>query len=200
LRGQDPALTFEKFPSASPVLTISMKSVGEVMAIGRTFKEALQKGLRSLEIKKSGLESLLFKDARQALFDNVSLETIHENLRTSTAERIFHIADAFRLGIDLEKIYELTSVDRWFLHNIKEITDLERKIAQSKGNIDRGLLAEAKQFGFSDKQLAGLLDRKEEEIFSLRKSLDIEPAYKLVDTCAAEFEAFTPYYYSSYDR
>ncbi|MFA5118522.1 MAG: carbamoyl-phosphate synthase large subunit [Candidatus Omnitrophota bacterium] len=195
-----PRFTFEKFPSADPTLTVSMKSVGEAMAIGRTFKESLQKGLRSLEIKKSGLESILFKDCLEdVIADSVVLDTIYQKLRVPNAERIFYIGDALRAGIDIEKIYELTFVDRWFLYNLKEIVDLERRIVAAGKSLSRELLLEAKQYGFSDKQLAALLHKKEEEIFELRKAFRIEPAFKLVDTCAAEFQAYTPYFYSSYD-
>lgn len=195
-----PRFTFEKFPCADSALSVSMKSVGEAMAIGRTFKEALQKGLRSLEIKKFGLESTLFKDSKNIKADNNALETIYRKLRQANAERIFYIGDAFRANIDIEKIYELTKVDRWFLHNIKEIIDLEKSVIKNKDNPTKEILSAAKEYGFSDQQLAGLLGKKEEEIYKLRKSLNIEPAFKLVDTCAAEFKAFTPYYYSTYDH
>jgi len=183
-----PRFTFEKFPSADPTLTVSMKSVGEAMAIGRTFKEALQKGLRSLEIKKFGLESI-----------TTDPEVIYQRLRIPNAERIFYLGDAFRIGMDMEKIYALTKIDRWFLQNIKEIIELEIQILQKKDNLTKEMLSTAKQFGFSDRQLAGLLQKKEEEISSWRKSLGIEPSFKLVDTCAAEFKAYTPYYYSTYE-
>lgn len=195
-----PRFTFEKFPLADPTLTVSMKSVGEAMSIGRTFKEALQKGLRSLEIKKSGLETILFRNC----LDNISatediLNEIYENLRTPCAERIFYIGDAFRASIDIEKIYGLTKIDRWFLYNIKEIIDLEREILKNRGTISDGLLIQAKQYGFSDKQLGMLLNKNEDEIRELRKAKNIAPDFKLVDTCAAEFRAHTPYYYSTYD-
>lgn len=195
-----PRFTFEKFPSADPALSVSMKSVGEAMSIGRTFKEALQKGLRSLEIKKYGLESILFEDLTKINADNGALDKIYQKLRIPNAERIFYIGDAFRAGITIEKIYELTKIDRWFLHNIKEIIGLEQDILKNKNNLTKELLTSAKEFGFSDRQLAKLLDKKEEEIQKLRKSFNIEPAFKLVDTCAAEFQAFTPYYYSTYDK
>ncbi|MFA5157302.1 MAG: carbamoyl-phosphate synthase large subunit [Candidatus Omnitrophota bacterium] len=194
-----PRFTFEKFPSADPTLTVSMKSVGEVMSIGRTFKEALQKGLRSLEIKKAGLESVLFSGMESAKIDNGSLERIYRKVRVPGAERIFYIGDALRAGVSVEKIYELSRVDRWFIYNIKEIIELEKRIVSGSGDLTRDSLLEAKQYGFSDKQLAALLNKKEEDICALRKSLSITPAFKLVDTCAAEFKAFTPYYYSTYD-
>lgn len=195
-----PRFTFEKFPTASPILGISMKSVGESMAIGRTFKEALQKGLRSLEIKKHGLESILFKDNLNdiRLSDDI-LNTIYEKLRIPNAERIFYIADALRAGISIDKIYELTRIDRWFLFNMNEILELEKKIVGKSGVITVKLLKEAKQFGFSDRQIADLCGSTEDEIRSLRKAHDIKVDFKLVDTCAAEFQAYTPYYYSTYD-
>lgn len=195
-----PRFTFEKFKGADPALTVSMKSVGEVMSIGRTFKEALQKGLRSLEIKKGGLESLLFKDLKKVKVTNGTLETIYQNLKMPNAERIFYIGDALRAGIGIDTIYELTKIDRWFLQNIKQIIETERKLLKVRGKISKELLVTAKQYGFSDRQLAGFLKKSEEEIYKLRKSLNILPDYKLVDTCAAEFRAHTPYYYSTYDR
>ncbi|MDP3804434.1 MAG: carbamoyl-phosphate synthase large subunit [Candidatus Omnitrophota bacterium] len=195
-----PRFTFEKFPLADPTLTISMKSVGEAMSIGRTFKEALQKGLRSLEIKKSGLESLLFKDGSGDIkIDDDTRNTIYEKLRVPNAERVFYIGDALRADIDIEKIHALTKIDRWFLCNMKEIIDLEREILK-KGSLSSSLLVKAKQFGFSDKQLARLTGAREEDVRTLRKSNGILPDFKLVDTCAAEFQAHTPYYYSTYDR
>jgi len=195
-----PRFTFEKFPAADPTLTISMKSVGEAMSIGRTFKEALQKGLRSLEIKKSGLESVLFKGYPLDIKADIDmLAVIYEKLRTPNAERIFYIADALRANISIEKIYELTHIDRWFLHNIKEIIEMERELLKKKGGLTAKLLMTAKQFGFSDKQLAVLTNSTEDDICSLRKFHKLKPDFKLVDTCAAEFRAHTPYYYSTYD-
>ena len=194
-----PRFTFEKFPASDPTLTISMKSVGEAMSIGRTFKEALQKGLRSLEIKKSGLESILFKDGN-ANAESGTIALILEKLTTPNAERIFYVGDAFRAGISAEKIHSASKIDRWFLQNIKEIIGLEDEISSKKGSITVKLLKKAKEFGFSDRQLAKLIDSSEEEIRSLRISHDIRPDFKLVDTCAAEFKAHTPYYYSTYDK
>jgi carbamoyl-phosphate synthase large subunit len=194
-----PRFTFEKFPSAEPTLTVSMKSVGEVMAIGRTFKEALQKGLRSLEIGKHGLETMFYNEPGEVNADQGMLDMIFEKLRVPNAERIFYIADALRSGVEIEKIHELTAIDPWFLHNIKEIVAFEKEILENKGQMGEGLLRAAKEFGFSDRQLAKLLHTTEEAVFQLRKSLEINPAFKLVDTCAAEFKAFTPYYYSTYD-
>jgi carbamoyl-phosphate synthase large subunit len=194
-----PRFTFEKFPSADPALTVSMKSVGEAMSIGRTFKESLQKALRSLEIKKFGLESVLFLDLKNIKTDNGTRDLIYQKLRIPNAERIFYLADAFRAGLDLEKIFELSRIDRWFLHNIKEIVDLEMTIVKA-GVLNRELLKAAKDYGFSDRQIAKLLGKKEEDVSKLRKSFNIEPTFKLVDTCAAEFQAHTPYFYSTYDK
>jgi carbamoyl-phosphate synthase large subunit len=173
--------------------------VGEAMSIGRTFKESLQKGLRSLEIKKFGLESILFPHPKEIKIENGTLDKIYQKLRIPNADRIFYLGDAFRAGVDMDKIFDLTGIDRWFLHNIKEIIDLEREIVKV-GELKKELLKQAKDYGFSDRQLANLLGKKEEDIYNLRKSLNIEPAFKLVDTCAAEFQAFTPYFYSTYDK
>jgi carbamoyl-phosphate synthase large subunit len=194
-----PRFTFEKFPTADPTLTVSMKSVGEVMAIGRTFKEALQKGLRALEIKKYGLQSILFRDLMKIKAEEKTLDKLYQKLSTPNAERIFYLADALRSGMDIEKIYSLTKIDPWFLHNIEEIIDLERKIIESRHALSKELLSCAKQFGFSDKQLADLTGKKETEIWQLRKKFGLRPDFKLVDTCAAEFPAQTPYYYSTYE-
>lgn len=185
-----PRFTFEKFPEARPVLTVSMKSVGEAMAIGRTFKEALQKGLRSLEIGVSGWESL-GKD--------FSDEALEAKLRTPNPERIFYIKHAFQRKMDIEKLYRLTGIDRWFLHNLKEILELEEQILGKK-DISAESLLKAKQFGFSDGQLAKLLNIKEQTIADMRRKAGIKAVYKLVDTCGAEFEAYTPYYYSTYEQ
>ena len=196
-----PRFTFEKFPSADPALTVSMKSVGEVMSIGRTFKEALQKGLRSLEINKYGLESILFVPVeQQTKAGNGRREKIYQKLRVPNAERIFYIGDAFRAGMDLEEIYDLTKIDRWFLYNIKEIIELEKEIVRNKDNFTDENLIKAKQFGFSDRHLSKLLNKKEEEIYLWRQKIGLKPDFKLVDTCAAEFMAHTPYFYSTYDK
>ncbi|MFA6321642.1 MAG: carbamoyl-phosphate synthase large subunit [Candidatus Omnitrophota bacterium] len=195
-----PRFTFEKFPAANPTLTIAMKSVGEAMSIGRTFKEALQKGLRSLEIKKFGLESVLFKNSiGNVSADQNAMDAIYEKLRMPNADRIFYVGDAIRAGLELDKIHDITKIDKWFLHNIKEIIELEKEIALA-GSLNEELLLKAKRYGFSDKQLADLTNKKEEEIAAMRRSAKISPDFKLVDTCAAEFRAHTPYYYSTYDR
>jgi carbamoyl-phosphate synthase large subunit len=195
-----PRFTFEKFASADWALTVSMKSVGEAMSIGRTFKEALQKGLRSLEIKKYGLESLLFSDIRNASLDAHAAESLIGYLRVPNAERIFYVGDALRAGMTVDKVRELTGIDPWFLHNIKQIIDLEKELAAQGPGISRERLRQAKEYGFSDRQLAKLWGQKEEDVAALRSRLGLTTVFKLVDTCAAEFKAFTPYYYSTYDQ
>ena len=179
-----PRFTFEKFPQADATLTTRMKSVGEAMAIGRTFKEALQKALRSLEIKRFGL----LGDGADR---DVDLETLRLKLAIPNAARIFYIAQAFQKGASIDEVYELTNIDRWFLRNIAEI------VAET-GCLKTKTFLRAKKLGFSDRQLAVANRASESEIRAKRKSSGITPTYRLVDTCAAEFEAYTPYYYSTY--
>jgi len=192
-----PRFTFEKFPQTSPTLTTSMKSVGEAMAIGRTFKEALQKALRSLEIGRAGLDNVPMLPGDEAL---------RRSLATPGPERVFHIKQAFQLGFALDEIYQLSMIDPWFLDNIKQIVEFEYALVeacQEKGGLDAlppERLAEAKHHGFSDVQLARLLATTEKDVRNRRRALGIRPVFKSVDTCAAEFEAFTPYYYSTYER
>ncbi|MGC1323693.1 MAG: carbamoyl-phosphate synthase large subunit [Candidatus Udaeobacter sp.] len=186
-----PRFTFEKFPQADATLTTRMKSVGEAMAIGRTFKEALQKALRSLEIKRFGL----LGDGADR---DVDLETLRLKLAIPNAERIFYIAQAFQKGASIDEVYELTKIDRWFLRNLQQIVEEERALRRSTGILPVPQLLRAKKLGFSDRQLAVANDATETKIRALRKSLGITPTYRLVDTCAAEFEAYTPYYYSTY--
>ncbi|MBU1726170.1 MAG: carbamoyl-phosphate synthase large subunit [Candidatus Omnitrophica bacterium] len=195
-----PRFTFEKFSKANSALTVSMKSVGEAMSIGRTFKESLQKGLRSLEIKKYGLESIVFQDLSNIKPDSQTLEMIKEKLRVPNSERIFYIADAMRANIGIEEIYGLTKIDRWFLCNIQEIVKFESELLKRGSDITKDLFLKAKEFGFSDKQLSAIFDKEEEEVYKLRKSFEIKPDFKLVDTCAGEFQAYTPYFYSTYER
>jgi len=187
-----PRFTFEKFPDAERTLTTQMKSVGEVMAIGRTFKESLLKAIRSLEIGLSGLDPI-----------EASPEEIRARLSISTPERLWYIAQALRNGMTVMKIHELSKIDPWFLYNIKEIVDLEFKIkvAAEKLSAEQlpDLIREAKMAGLSDKTLSMLLSLTEKEIRDLRFRHSILPVYKLVDTCAAEFEAYTPYMYSTYE-
>ena len=185
-----PRFAFEKFPQTEPVLTTQMKSVGEVMAIGRTFKESLQKAIRSLEIDSSGFES-----------KTDDIELIKENLRKPNPERLWYIADAFRAGMDLDEIFDLTYIDPWFLHNIEQIVEAESDLIQSVGNgkdcIDKFKLL--KQYGFSDERLGTLLNKTEDEVRDINKKNNIQCVYKMVDTCAAEFEAHTPYLYSTHE-
>ena len=189
-----PRFTFEKFASADPTLTVSMKSVGEVMAIGRTFKEALQKALRSLEIGLAGLDDLKYSP---------NDDELTKNLRIPNALRILYIKEAIKRNKSNDEIHSLTRIDPWFLENIRQIVGLEEQIKiKLKFNHDKSsvdLLSKAKAYGFSDLQLARLLNQTEDAIRKWRKDLGIKPDYKLVDTCAAEFEAFTPYYYSTHE-
>ena len=187
-----PRWTFEKFPDTEDLITTSMKSVGEVMAIGRTFKEALQKGLRSLEIGCSGLDTGWLKDSL------LSREEIKKNILTPNSRRIFYLGAAFKAGFKCQEVYELTKIDPWFLQQVKQIIDLEQEIAGLKP-LPTEWLKKAKKHGFSDRQLSALTKKTEEEIRDERKSAGLHPVYKLVDTCAAEFEAYTPYYYSTYE-
>ena len=186
-----PRFTFEKFPQADPSLTTQMKSVGEAMAIGRTFKESLQKALRSLEIGRFGLGA----DGKDITPD---IETIRQKLRIPCAERIFFLRYAFLAGLGVEEIHQISSIDRWFLEHIRLIVEEEKSIAAKSTPLDASGFRRAKRFGFSDRQLAHLTKTTEPAIRSARKAAGIVPTYRLVDTCAAEFEAFTPYYYSTY--
>jgi carbamoyl-phosphate synthase large subunit len=179
-----PRFTFEKFPQADATLTTQMKSVGEAMAIGRTFKEALQKALRSLEIKRFGLCG----DGNEK---RVDAETLRLKLAIPNAERIFYIAQAFQDGMSIDDVFELTKIDRWFLHNVRQIVEEQKNLLHAE-------LRRAKKLGFSDRQLAVARGISESEIRAERKAAGVIPTYRLVDTCAAEFEAFTPYYYSTY--
>ena len=226
-----PRFTFEKFPQADAVLTTQMKSVGEAMAIGRTFKEALQKALRSLDIKRFGL----IGDGKDAVVDD---ETLRTRLIVPGAERIFFLGLAFQRGWTVDEVFELTKIDRWFLENIREVVAAHATIAKTNQEFrvawldcaqldledirnvatlgeetnkrikarqttlisdERAYLARLKKLGFSDRQIA--IAQNNEEIHvrgDLKHRFGIQPTYRLVDTCAAEFEAYTPYYYSTY--
>ncbi|MCW8827449.1 MAG: carbamoyl-phosphate synthase large subunit [Gammaproteobacteria bacterium] len=190
-----PRFTFEKFPKADPTLTTQMKSVGEVMAIGRTQQESLQKALRGLETGVDGFDEIL------DLNDETAIETLRRELRRPTAERIFYIGDAFRAGMSLEEVHEITHIDRWFLVQIEELIALEAKVRKlgAKG-IDRDFLFKLKRKGFSDLRLAKLLGLREGEMRKLRHELGVRPVYKRVDTCAAEFSTSTAYMYSTYEE
>jgi len=194
-----PRWAFEKFPEADPILTTQMKSVGEVMAIGRTFKESLQKALRGLEVGRFGLgcdKKDLWGTARQP-----SVEDIKAKLAIPNAERVWSIRYALLANLSVDQIHALTGIDPWFLANIEELVALEGRLRQAHGldEVGDGLVWEAKQSGFSDRQLADLWRTSEAEVRRERQRRGIHPVFKLVDTCAAEFEAVTPYYYSTYE-
>jgi len=194
-----PKFNFEKFKETAPVLGTQMKSVGEVMAIGRTFKEAMQKGLRSLETKYSGFNHI---EKPAGMEKEEWLSLIREKLKTPNPDRIFYIKSAIIEGMGLEEVYNLTKIDRWFLANLYEIYDKELSFrGKNLFEITQEELKEIKQYGFSDRQIAYLCKGKltELDVRNYRKSLNIIPTYKLVDTCAAEFQAKTPYYYSTYE-
>jgi carbamoyl-phosphate synthase large subunit len=188
-----PRFTFEKFKETNDTLTSSMKSIGETMAIGRTFKESLQKALRSLETGVSGLVDVE---------EDVSKKDLLNLLSRPNCQRIFYIKKAFKEGLSIDDVYEYTKIDKWFLANMLDIVKMEKKILKNKKKKGKALvdiIKEAKRFGFSDKQLAALLTKTEAWVYNFRMKHNIRPVFKLVDTCAAEFEAYTPYYYSTYE-
>lgn len=189
-----PRFTFEKFPQTSPELTVQMKSVGEAMAIGRTMKESLQKAIRSLEIDRYSLDG-------QHLPANLSRDQIIEKLRTNGWDKLWYVAEAFRRDLSVEKIHEYTRIDPWFLNHIRQIVDLEKEIKSSAGKKAGPKRMRAfKEAGFSDKYIARWMGIPETELRDLRKQQGVRPVYKRVDTCGAEFEAHTPYLYSTYER
>ena len=189
-----PRWTFEKFPQASRVLTTRMKSVGEGMAIGRTFKEALQKAIRSMEIGRFGLAGA--KDNPPTSGENF----FREALTIPDSERIFSIYEALQAGISLDKIQQWTQIDPWFLFQLKQIHDLETELSDyTAASVPADLLRKAKETGFSDPGLAQIFSTNEKTVRDRRKRENILPTFKMVDTCAAEFEAVTPYYYSTYE-
>ncbi len=203
-----PRFTFEKFPSTDPTLTTQMKSVGEAMAIGRTFKESFQKALRSMEIGSDGFESRLFAspgDVDTALSAR-DMELLRDKLRVPNVDRTWYLGDALRAGMSVEEIYQLSGIDPWFVNNIGQIIAKEKELYDSRESVLTGseqgldLLRGAKQYGFSDRRLAYLLGTDEGTVRQLRYDHGIRPVYKRVDTCAAEFEAFTPYMYSTYEE
>ncbi|MFT4980980.1 MAG: carbamoyl-phosphate synthase large subunit [Bacteroidia bacterium] len=187
-----PRWNFDKFKGCNRELGLQMKSVGEVMGIGRTFQEALQKACQSLEIKRNGLGA----DGKELRNQD---EILH-SLKRASWNRLFHVYDAFKLGIPLKTIQQITRIDSWFLNQIHEMIDLENEIQSFKlDSIPKALLLEAKQKGYADRQIAHLLNCWESEVFKKRQEFDIQRVYKLVDTCAAEFPAQTPYYYSTFE-
>ncbi|RKY24289.1 MAG: carbamoyl phosphate synthase large subunit [Planctomycetota bacterium] len=191
-----PRFTFEKFPEADPHLTVQMKSIGEAMAIGRTFKESLQKAIRSLEIDRYSLDN-------KYIDTEITTAELKEKLKRNCWDKLWYVAEAFRRGLSTEKIYNLTKIDPWFLDNIRDIVKLEKRIKSKTNNQLSTInyqLKTAKQYGFSDKYLSSILNMPELDLRKKRQKLEINPVYKTVDTCASEFEATTPYLYSSYER
>ena len=189
-----PRFAFEKFPGADPTLTTQMKSVGETMAIGRTFKESLQKALRGLETGQPGL-GLDPRDPTEHLADD--REALTHSLRVPNEHRLLAVRTAFRAGWSTEEVFEATAIDPWFLDNILALVEFEQVLREQPLTPD--LLREAKQLGYSDTQIAFANDMTAEAVASLREEHGIRPTYKLVDTCAAEFAAVTPYYYSTWE-
>ncbi len=188
-----PRWNFDKFPGCDSLLGLQMKSVGEVMAIGRSFQEALQKACQSLEIKRNGLGA----DGKTW----TNQDDILNSLKNPSWDRVFRVYDALKIGIPITRIKKITGIDNWFLRQIEELIQIENQI--SSCNIDtipQELLLTAKMKGFADRQIAHLLNALESQVFSLRQKYNINRVYKLVDTCAAEFSAQTPYYYSTFER
>jgi len=198
-----PRFTFEKFQQAEPVLTTQMKSVGEVMSIGRTFKEALQKSIRSMEIGSYGFEeNFSFNLNNAELSEEMQKEKLITTLSIPFSDRLWQVAAALRRGIEIEKLYKLTGMDPWFLDSLKRIIELEVEIKNlnSLDSLGQSMLYKAKEYGFSDIFLAGILNCTEKDIYDRRVASNMFPTYKRVDTCGAEFEAFTPYLYSTYEE
>jgi carbamoyl-phosphate synthase large subunit len=199
-----PRFAFEKFPGAVDVLGTAMKSVGETMAIGRTFKEALQKGLRGLEIGRAGL----IGDGKDPRPDDPGFkpEVLKAKLTSPNSVRIFWVAQALASGMSVDELYNLTHIDPWFLYNLKQLVEFKdelyakrRPLSQPLAGLTEGFLRRAKGWGFSDRQIGAAVGLDELTVRRHRQSLGVTPTYKLVDTCAAEFEAYTPYFYSTYD-
>ena len=188
-----PRWNFDKFEGSDRTLGLQMKSVGEVMGIGRSFQEALHKATQSLEIKRNGLgaDGKGYKD----------YDTIISKLKNASWDRVFVIYDAIQTGISLEKIHEITKIDMWFLKQYEELYQLEKEVSKLKiDNIEYDILLEAKQKGFADRQIAFMLNCLESQVYKKRDELGIKRIYKLVDTCSAEFPAQTPYYYSTFEE
>jgi len=190
-----PRFTFEKFPQTDPRLTTQMKSVGEVMAMGRTFQESFQKALRGLEIDINGM------DERVDLSANNAKDILRQELTEAGPERILYVADGFRFGMTQHDLFDLTAIDPWFLNQIEELVIMENKLKGTLPNsLSKDEMFELKRKGFSDRRLATLLDTKEKVVRKLRHELNVRPVYKRVDTCAAEFSTNTAYMYSTYDE
>jgi len=193
-----PRFAFEKFRGANDVLTTQMKSVGEVMAIGRTFQESLQKAIRGLEIDRAGLESPLGKRPGDA-YANHELDRIRAEARVPRAHRLFWVAEGFRAGLTADELFVLTAIDPWFLREIEDIVRAESDLARGVPGDAAGLRA-AKRMGFSDRRIAQLAGTTENAVREARWKAGVRPVFKRVDTCAAEFEAYTPYLYSTYEE
>ena len=192
-----PRFTFEKFPQAENSLTTQMKSVGEVMAIGRTFQESVQKALRGLEVDVDGFSEIL----PEGMSDEDIKTTLRKELQQPGADRIWYLADAFRHGMDCERAHELTHIDPWFLVQVKDIIDLEENLRTRKlTDIDKDEMFQLKRKGFADRRMATLMGVTEHTVRAHRQSLNIRPVYKRVDTCAAEFSTSTAYLYSTYEE
>jgi len=191
-----PRWTFEKFPETEDFLTTAMKSVGETMSMGRTFKEAFQKAMRSLEIGRMGF-GFDGKDEMDALHQ----DDLEQGLNVPNSRRFFFLFEAMRRGMSIERMFELSKIDPWYLRSMQQIVDMGLDIQQQGfAGLDADALRTAKQNGFSDAQLGYMTGTSEDDIRQLRKAKEVLPVYKLVDTCAAEFESYTPYYYSCYDQ
>ena len=191
-----PRWTFEKFPETEDFLTTAMKSVGETMAMGRTFKEAFQKALRSLEIGRMGFGF----DGKDEMND-LHQDDLEQGLNVPNSKRFFFLFEAMRRGMSIERMFELSKIDPWYLRSMQQIVDMGLDIQQQGfAGLDADSLRTAKQNGFSDAQLGFMTGTSEDDIRQLRKEKEVLPVYKLVDTCAAEFESYTPYYYSCYDQ
>ncbi len=193
-----PRFAFEKFPAADSTLSTQMKSVGETMSIGRTFKQSLQKAMRSLETGRAGYGV----DGKDGKYSNDSDEHVEAELIRPNFARLFYVREAFKRGWSVDRVHELTGIDKWFLRHMHELACFEEEIKRAgsleKLKADRPFFRQIKEIGYSDRQIAFLLHSTETEVYKARKEIGLMPVYGLVDTCAAEFEAYTPYYYSTY--
>jgi carbamoyl-phosphate synthase large subunit len=182
-----PRFAFEKFPQADSRLTTQMKSVGEVMAIGRTFQESFQKAMRGLEVGVDGLDE-----------KTTDMDTITKEIGVPGPERIWYVGDAFRMGLSVEEVFNISKIDRWFLTQLKDIIDREQALkGKNLADLDKAALLQLKRRGFSDRRLAKLMNTDQHAVRAYRQALNVRPVYKRVDTCAAEFSTNTAYMYST---
>ncbi|MCK5041539.1 MAG: carbamoyl phosphate synthase large subunit, partial [Sphingomonadales bacterium] len=195
-----PRFTFEKFEGADPSLTTSMKSVGEAMAIGRNFQESLQKALRSTETGLTGLDDVYIKGWTANGDDAPDIKNIDYALAKPSPDRLLTIAEALRAGLSVNHIAKITKFDPWFIRQVKELVNIEKNIKENGVPQDASSFLELKIKGFSDERIAQLTGSNEAEVSAARRKLDVRPVYKRIDTCAAEFEAQTPYFYSTYEH